>query len=121
MKFLAIMRKIFANKERNTAMATIIAKLQSQTATKPHRHSHLPMPTEEEMEEIIDFISDFIQENENNSQLLQKMEEAIPPHIDKALMAFMKPRTYELIAEAEKVMQLVKQKLTPQQWEEADL
>lgn len=93
-------------------MATIIAKLQSQTATKPHRHSHLPMPTEEEMEEIIDIID----KHRNNPPLLKKMEEATPPHIMEALLNYSAKKTKEQkirTAKAEQWAREVKHYTTP--------
>ena len=96
------------------------AQIQSAQIAQPHRYSHLPIPTEAEMEEIIDIIW----ENRNNPQMLAKMEEATPPHIMEALQKYSKKRTNKIKAWAREVKILhdsVMQRLTPQQRKELGL
>ena len=108
--------------------------MQSAQIAQPHRYSHLPIPTEAEMEEIIDIIMS----NQNNPQKLAEMEEMTPPHIMEALLNYSAKKTIETEISLNKAKQRaekaeawaqevqtlhdsVMQRLTPQQRKEIGL
>ena len=77
------------------------AQIQSTQIAQTHRYSHLPIPTEAEMEEIINIIW----QHKDNPQMLAKLEEVTPPHIMKALQDYSRKKTNEskiLLQEAKK-------------------
>ena len=106
---------------------TMTAQIQSAQIAQPHRYSHLPIPTEEQMEEIIDLMW----QHRNNPQMVAKMEEVTPPHIMEALIEYStrkadeaEARTKAIKAWAREVKILhdsVMQRLTPQQRKEVGL
>lgn len=64
---------------------------------QPHPYSHLPIPTEKEMEEIIQIIV----ENRYDPQMLEKIELITPPHIMKALQKYSMRKVGEAKRKAE--------------------
>ncbi len=53
------------------------------TNQKPHRYSHLPIPTEQEMDKILLIMEEY----KNNPKLSAMIKEMTPPHIMEALLS----------------------------------